>query len=85
MTRPKQDFVARRPNGLETRARPCLAMNLVDRTQEQRLVSCPLVGAEEIVREDFRAAGMKGRMIVGHDENALGHAALRRRSPTRMS
>ena len=61
---PQQHFVCRIAEPLEARAGPDLAMDLVGRAEEERLVAGALVGAEKVVREDLGTAGMEGRMVV---------------------
>jgi hypothetical protein len=82
---PQEDFVPCGSKPLKAGAGPDIAVDLVGRTEEQRFVASALVGAEEIVREDLRAAGMEGGMIVRCDEDALPHAPSPRRSATWIS
>lgn len=74
MASPEQDLVDAVANTLEAGARLLVAVDTVGGTQEERLAAGPLIGAEQVMREDLGAAGMQVGVVVGDDQNAFGHA-----------
>jgi hypothetical protein len=75
MTRPEQDFIAAIADALKARSRAFLTVNLVGGSEKQRFATGTLIGAEQVMREYFRPAGMQRGVIMGSDEHALGHQA----------
>lgn len=85
VARPQQQFVSCRSDPLKAGARACLSVDLVGGAQEERFAARTLIGAEQVVGENFRASRVKGRMVVSRDEDAHAHGPLPRRSATKMS
>ena len=68
MPGPQQDFIAVGADALEARSRSCLTMDVIGCAEKKRFASGPLIGAEKVMGEYFRATWVQGWMIVCSDK-----------------
>ncbi|MDT4884619.1 hypothetical protein FQZ97_1207780 [compost metagenome] len=85
MPRPQQNFIAAIADALKACAWACFTMHLVGGTHEHRFASRALVGAEQVMGENFRSARMKRWMIMSCNEHTRSHQVIPPREAMKIS